>query len=186
MSQSALHDVVFSVVDVETTGLSAARDRVTEIAVVQVQNGQIIHTYTSLVNPCCKIPPFIQQMTGITDAMVQGAPRFGQLQEGIVSLLQGTVLVAHNARFDQGFLAAELERCQCLLPTTVVVDTVALARRTIKGLVNYRLETLCQHFGLKSGGHRALGDAMATAQLLLILIAAGAEERLAATIQKVV
>jgi len=185
VSQSLLHNVVFSVVDVETTGLSANRDRVTEVAVVHVQNGQIIHTYVSLINPECEIPPFVQQMTGITQAMVQEAPKFHQIRADVERLLQGTVLVAHNARFDHGFLTSEFGRCQCALPALSVVDTVALARRTIKGVVNYRLETLCQHLGLKTGGHRALGDAMATAQLLLILLGAGAEERLAASLSKV-
>ncbi|KAF0193836.1 MAG: DNA polymerase III subunit epsilon [Bacillota bacterium] len=186
MSQSLLHNVVFSVVDVETTGLSANRDRVTEVAVVQVRNGQIVHTYTTLINPECDIPPFVQQMTGITQSMVQGAPKFSQIRADIDRLLQGTVLVAHNARFDQGFLTAEFGRCKCALPEIAIVDTVALARRTLHGMVNYRLETLCQHLGLKSGGHRALGDATATAQLFLVLLGAGAEEKIAASLGKAI
>lgn len=185
MSQSLLHNVLFSVVDVETTGLSAHRDRVTEIAVVQVRNGQIVHTYTTLINPECDIPPFVQQMTGITPSMVQGAPKFSQVRADIDRLLRGTVLVAHNARFDQGFLTAEFGRCEYAMPNLAVVDTVALARKTIRGIVNYRLETLCQHLGLKSGGHRALGDATATAQLFLILLGAGAEDNIAASLGKV-
>ena len=151
MRQSLLHNVVFSVVDVETTGLSASRDRVTEIAVVQVRNSQIVHTYTTLINPECDIPPFIQQMTGITQSMVHGAPKFDQVRADIDRLLRGTVLVAHNARFDQGFLKAEFGRCQFVLPELAVIDTVALARKTINGIVNYRLETLCQHLRLTSG-----------------------------------
>lgn len=184
MNQSVLRDVIFSVVDVETTGLSAHRDRVTEIAVVQVRNGEIVHTYTTLINPECDIPPFVQQMTGITPSMVQGAPKFNQVAADLDRLLRGTVLVAHNARFDQGFLTAEFGRCKCALPELVVVDTVALARKTIRGIVNYRLETLCQHLGLKPGGHRALGDATATAQLFLILLGAGAEDKIAASLGK--
>ena len=184
MSQSLLHNIVFSVVDVETTGLSAHRDRVTEFAVVQVRNGQIVHTYTTLINPECDIPLFVQQMTGITPSMVLGAPKFNQVSADIDRLLRGTVLVAHNARFDQGFLTAEFGRCQCAMPELAVIDTVALARKTLTGIVNYRLETLCQHLGLKSGGHRALGDATATAQLFLILLGAGAADKVAASLGK--
>jgi len=186
LSQSLLLDIVFSVVDVETTGLSAQRDRVTEVAVVQVQNGQIIHTYSSLINPECPIPPFIQQMTGISDAMVQGAPLFKQVCPSLERLLAGTVLVAHNARFDKSFLAAEFGRCQISLPELSVVDTVSLARRTVQGLTNYKLETLCGHFGFEAGGHRALSDALVTAKILLELMKAGADERLALTLRKVV
>lgn len=180
-----LPHVVFSVVDVETTGLSSQQDRVTEIAIVQIQNERIVHTYTSLINPCCPIPPFIQHMTGITDAMVQVAPKFDSIQMELTRLLQGTVLVAHNARFDESFLRAEFSRCDCVFPQLVVVDTVALARRTVKGLQNYRLETLCRHFDLTPGGHRALGDALATAELLLNLIRLGATEKLAKHLSKV-
>lgn len=175
---SVNRDFVYSVVDVETTGLSAQHDRVTEIAVVKVQRGQIIHTYSSLINPERPIPQFIQQMTGITDFMVRNAPRFGEVQEHIAGLLESTVLVAHNARFDYGFLQAEFGRCASRLPERPLVDTVSLARKNIKGLANYRLSTLCDHLGLTPGGHRALGDATATAQLLIQLFAAGAEEQL--------
>lgn len=171
-------DYVYSVVDVETTGLSAQHDRVTEIAVVKVHRGQIIHTFSSLINPERPIPPFIQQMTGITDSMVRNAPRFGEVGEHLAGLLDGTVLVAHNARFDYGFLQAEFGRCSFELPETPLVDTVPLARKSIKGLANYRLSTLCEHLGLAQGGHRALGDATATAYLLMQLLADGAEEQL--------
>jgi len=163
---------IFSVVDVETTGLSPERDRVTEVAIVRVQGGKITHSYSSLINPERPIPPFIQQMTGITDAMVGKAPKFAEILPSIASNLAGTVFVAHNVRFDIGFLAAEFARAQTAFPPLERIDTVALARSELKGLSNYRLETLCGHLGLAVGGHRALGDATVTAQLLLRLLGA--------------
>jgi len=166
---------IYSVVDVETTGLSPERDRVTEVAIVRVQGGQIIYSYSSLLNPERPIPLFIQQMTGITDAMVAKAPTFAQVLPAITSHLAGTVLVAHNVRFDQGFLAAEFARARSVFPVLERIDTVALARREMRGLPNYRLETLSKHLGVAVGGHRALGDATVTAYLLLRLLGASPE-----------
>ncbi|MBT9134963.1 MAG: putative ATP-dependent helicase DinG [Firmicutes bacterium] len=163
---------IFSVVDVETTGLSAERDRVTEVAIVHVQADKIFRTYATLVNPGRPIPPFIQQMTGITDAMVAGAPTFAEVAQIISANLAGTVFVAHNVRFDHGFLKAEFARANHAFPPLTLVDTVALARQGLRGLPNYRLETLCEHLGLVAGRHRALGDATVAAHLLIKLLGA--------------
>ncbi|MBS3873972.1 MAG: 3'-5' exonuclease [Firmicutes bacterium] len=166
---------IFSVVDVETTGLSPGRDRVIEVAIVRIEGGHIVHSYSSLINPERPIPLFIQQMTGITDAMVVKAPTFAEVLPAVTTHLAGTVFVAHNVKFDQGFLKAEFTRAGGEFPSLEFVDTVALARRGMRGLPNYRLETLCAHLGLAVGGHRALGDATVTAHLLLRLLAEAPE-----------
>jgi len=164
-----LTERTFSVVDVETTGLVPRYDRVTEIAVVQVRGGKIVHTYSSLINPQRPIPDGIQRMTGITDELVRKAPLFSDVHQHLHALISGTVLVAHHAQFDYGFLQAEFARCGSGIEVLSLVDTVRLARKNVKGLASYRLSTLCAHLGIAPGGHRALGDATATAHLLIQL-----------------
>ena len=101
----------YVVVDVETTGGSPfSGHRVTEIAAVVVQEGKVVEIYEQLINPEQFIPPFIARLTGITDDMVGGQPRFAEVAERIVELLTGNIFVAHNAAFDWRFVSAELER----------------------------------------------------------------------------
>src|SRR5688572_14992439 len=93
--------------DLETTGAAAYRDRITEIGLIEVDRGEYRGEWSSLVNPGCSIPTMIQQLTGITDDMVRDAPSFTELAESLHRRLEGKVLVAHNARFDHGFLSQE-------------------------------------------------------------------------------
>ncbi|HSY26525.1 MAG TPA: 3'-5' exonuclease, partial [Burkholderiaceae bacterium] len=90
-------------IDLETTGASAATDRITEIGLVEVSAGSV-NSWSSLVNPGIPIPHFIQQLTGIDDMMVRDAPSFVQLQDALLQRLNGALFIAHNARFDHGFL----------------------------------------------------------------------------------
>jgi len=152
--------------------LSPEQDRVTEVAIVRVAGNKILDSYVTLVNPGRTIPAHIQQMTGITDAMVATAPTFAEVAQAIKGHLSGTVFAAHNVRFDHGFLRAEFARAGQELPPLMLIDTVALARQGFKGLPNYRLETLCDHLGLVAGKHRALGDATVAAELLIRLLGA--------------
>lgn len=147
-------------VDLETTGGTPTGDRITEVAVIQVDAGGVTE-WSSLVNPGMSIPPFVQGLTGITNEMVAGAPRFEDLADDIEARLQGRVFVAHNARFDHGFLKQEFLRIgRAFRPA--VVCTVKLSRRLYPQQARHNLDALVARHGLRvSERHRALGDARA-------------------------
>ena len=98
----------YVLLDLETTGGNATVDRITEIAAVRVEDGIEVARWSTLVNPGVRIPPFIQSLTGISDAMVQTAPAFDEVARQLLDFLDGAVLVAHNVRFDHGFIVNEL------------------------------------------------------------------------------
>ena len=100
----------YAIVDIETTGGLATRDKITEIAIVLHDGEKVIDQYQTLVNPERSIPPYISDMTGITDQMVADAPLFCEVAKDIVLKTEGAVFVAHNARFDYGFLREEFAR----------------------------------------------------------------------------
>ena len=165
MSPSALHRCLsfhrrLAFVDLETTGGTPNGDRFTEVAVIQVdENG--VTEWSSLVNPGMSIPPFVQGLTGITNEMVAGAPRFEQLAGEIESRLHDRVFVAHNARFDHGFLKQEFLRLGRPFRPPVVC-TVKLSRRLFPQHARHNLDALVARHGLQvSDRHRALGDARA-------------------------
>jgi DNA polymerase III subunit epsilon len=168
-------DVSFLVVDVETTGISAwAGDRVTEVAAVYVNGGAVRDAFHSLVNPGRSIPPFITQLTGIDDAMVRDAPRFAEIAGELAQHMVGRVFVAHNARFDWNFLSAEYDRVARAPLESIAseqVCTVRLARRFLSHLPRRNLDAVANHYGVTiDGRHRALGDARATAHVLIGLL----------------
>jgi len=163
-----LEECGFAVVDVETTGMRpASSDRVTEVAVVLVQGTRRELLFDSLVNPGRPIPPIVSAMTGITDAMVRAAPRFEEVADRVLDALAGRIFVAHNARFDWGFVAAELHRACGLRLEGPRLCTVRLARRLVPAAESCALDALSLHFALEnSARHRAAGDALVTAALL--------------------
>jgi DNA polymerase III subunit epsilon len=167
-----LDECAFAVVDVETTGSRAAGgDRVTEVAVVVVQGARCEVVLDALVNPGRPIPPAVSMVTGITDAMVRRAPDFAELAEPLLAALAGRVFVAHNARFDWAFLAAELRRARDLVLDGHRLCTVRLSRRLVPGLPSCGLDTLTRWFGFENPArHRAGGDALVTARLLSRLL----------------
>ncbi|WP_454727321.1 MULTISPECIES: exonuclease domain-containing protein [Cupriavidus] len=145
-------------VDLETTGADATRDRITEIGVVEVGPEGIVE-WDTLVAPGVGIPPFIQQLTGITDTMVQGQPRFEDLAEDLAERLQGKLFVAHNARFDYGFLKNEFRRAGITFRADVLC-TLRLSRSLFPSVTRHGLDALIARFGLEpKGRHRALADA---------------------------
>jgi DNA polymerase-3 subunit epsilon len=162
----------FAVVDVETTGMRAAgADRITDIAVVLVKGMRRELLFDSLVNPGVPIPWRIMGLTGITDAMVRGAPPFSAVADQVIQVLSGRVFVAHNARFDWGFVSAEVRRARDLALDGPRVCTVRLARRLLPELPSRSLDALSLYFGLENHArHRAGGDALATAEVLLRLL----------------
>lgn len=163
-----IEDCGFAVVDVETTGMRAmGADRITDIAVVLVQGQRRELIFESLVNPGLPIPVWIAGLTGITDAMVREAPDFATVAGQILAALSGRVFVAHNARFDWGFVTAELRRARDLTLDGPRLCTVRLARRLLPHLESRSLDSLTYFFGLTNPArHRAAGDALATAELL--------------------
>ena len=167
-----LCDVTFCVIDFETTGSSAADCTITEIGAVKLRGGECLGTLQTLVNPGCAIPPTITVLTGITEAMVLRAPRIEQVLGTLVDFIGDSVIVAHNARFDMSFLQAALRRDDRPELTNATVDTVPLARRLLRDEVpNCKLSTLARHYRLPNQPtHRALDDALATGDLLHILL----------------
>lgn len=167
-----LDECPFAVVDVETTGSSPGRgDRVTEVAVVVVHGTRCEPVFDRLVNPGRPIPPRVSQLTGITDAMVADAPPFEAIADELLAVLAGRVFVAHNARFDWGFLGSEFRRARGLALDGRRLCTVRLARRLVRGLESYALDRLMERFALATDArHRAAGDALVTARLLQRLL----------------
>jgi DNA polymerase-3 subunit epsilon len=145
-------------VDLETTGATAATDRITEIGIVEV-SAEGVSEWSSLVNPGVPISSFIERLTGISDAMVAGAPTFAALAEEVLARLQGRLFVAHNARFDYGFLRSEFKRAGYDFRATVLC-TVKLSRKLFPQHFKHSLDTLIERYGLSAAGrHRALADA---------------------------
>jgi len=160
----------FAVVDIETTGSTPQSAGITEIAIV-IHNGvEVTGKYVTLINPRHKIPPFIVNMTGISDEMVAAAPLFEDVAPQIYNLLNGRVFVAHNVSFDYSFVHYLLGRSgfQWSAPK---LCTIRLSRRVFPGLEKYGLGSLTRDLGIKiEGRHRAWGDAAATAQVLTMAI----------------
>ncbi len=168
-----LAQVTFVVVDLETTGGSPRDCAITEIGAVKVRGGQVLGELSTLVNPSQPIPPFIAALTGITDAMVAGSPRIEAVLPAWFEFSRGAVIVAHNARFDVGFLRAAAERSGVHWQPARVLDTVHLARHVLgRGEVrNHKLATLAPYFhATTTPNHRALDDARATVDVLHGLI----------------
>lgn len=153
-----------ALVDIETTGGKAIRDAITEIAVVLIDNGVVTGSWQTLLNPGVPIPPFITQLTGISSAMVKGMPRFTDIAKELLRVLENRVFVAHNARFDYGFIKQALKR-ESLEYTTQPLCSVKLSRALFPGFKSHSLDALIQRFHLKlPSRHRAFGDCLAIAQ----------------------
>jgi DNA polymerase III epsilon subunit family exonuclease len=173
----------FVVFDLETTGLSAGRDRICEIGAQRVVELELTDSFETLVNPGVPLPPVVSSLTGITSRSLLGAPPPQSAVRRFVEFAGDAVLVAHNARFDLGFLDRQVERLTGRRVAAPVVDTVWLARRLLDGrLRRVGLASLAHFFGTSVAPcHRALPDAQATAEVLLALIGL-AQERGARTV----
>lgn len=163
-----LPEVTFVVVDLETTG-GSADDTITEIGAVKVRGGEVLGEFQTLVNPAAPIPPLIAVLTGITNQMVATAPRLSAVLPSFLEFAAGSVLVAHNAGFDIGFLKRACASHDHQWPGLPVVDTVALARQVLlrDEVPNVKLATLAHYFrATVTPNHRALSDARATVDVL--------------------
>ena len=167
-----LRDVTFCVIDLETTGGSPTDCQITEVGAVKLRGGECLGTFQTLVNPGCAIPPEITVLTGITHSMLLPAPRIETVLPSLLEFVGDAVIVGHNIRFDLSFLNAALQHAERPRLANRHVDTVALARRLVREEVpNCKLGTLASHFGLPNRpSHRALDDALATGDLLHLLL----------------
>ncbi len=174
-------DLVF--VDLETTGGNAAWHRVTEIGIVRIAAGECVEQWSTLVNPECRIPPYIETFTGISNAMVADAPRFADVADEVQRRLRGAVFVAHNARFDYSFLRSEFRRIGANFLARVLC-TVKLSRRLYPQQHRHSLDAVMQRHGLSCAArHRALGDALVLRDFWLRLRTEWPEPVLAAAVQ---
>ncbi len=135
----------YTIIDIETTGGRASRDKITEIAIIVHDGEKIIETYETLINPECYIPYGITQLTGISQDMVAEAPKFYEVAKKIVELTEGRVFVAHNVRFDYTFIREEYQRLGFTFSRRQLC-TVRLSRQAFPGLSSYSLENLIRHF----------------------------------------
>ncbi len=155
----------FAIIDVETTGGDPKRDKLTEFAVVIHDGEKIIKSFHTLINPERSIPPFITQITGITDDMVKDSPKFYEVAKEIVEITEGAYFVAHNVRFDYGFVCNEFRRLGYPYQRQTLC-TVQMSRKAFPGLPSYSLGKLVKHFDIPlKNHHRAFDDAMATTSL---------------------
>lgn len=170
-----LSSLSFAVVDVETTGGRALHgDRITEIAIVTVRDGEVKEVYETLVNPERAIPPFIMNLTNISWEMVRDKAPFRGVCQHVVRALEGHVFVAHNATFDWRFVSTEVARASGRELTGRRLCTVRLARRLLPQLRSRSLDWVARHYDVEIAPgmrHRAAGDALATAHCLLRLLA---------------
>ena len=173
IGETQLSETTFAVIDLETSGGSPkAGAGITEIGVVKVRGGAVLGTFQSFVDPGHSLPPFITQLTGITDEMLLSAPFIDEVLPSLFEFLGSpdeTVLVAHNSPFDMSFLKAAALAHEFAWPHYLTVDTARLARAVLDHdeVVNCKLGTLAEFFNAQtSPNHRALDDALATVDVL--------------------
>ena len=167
-----LFETDFVVFDLETTGAKTPPCRVTEIGAYRIRRGKIVGEFETLVNPETLIPPFIADLTGITNSMVRRAPKFREVAADFLDFIGDAVLVAHNAHFDMRFLNHEIGRiydgCRVANPS---LCTVHLSRKLLPHIENHRLHTVAGYYSINiENRHRAAGDAHATAKIFVNLL----------------
>ena len=161
---------MYAIIDIETTGQSPAKGKITEIAIF-IHNGfEITDSFSSLINPECDIPGFITSLTGIDNEMVRNAPKFYEVARQIVEITQDKIFVAHNVSFDYKFIQEEFKRLGYDYQR-MTMCTVRMGRKFIPGHKSYSLGKICDELGISiHGRHRAAGDALATVKLLEIIL----------------
>jgi DNA polymerase-3 subunit epsilon len=156
---------VYAIIDIETTGGNASRERITEIAIYVHDGVKLVNEYQTLVNPECKVSPFVARLTGISDEMLKNAPKFYEIARQIVEITEGCTFVAHNAAFDYSFVKQEFLNLGYKYKRPVLC-TVKMSRKLLPGHKSYSLGNLCNSLGIQiTSRHRAAGDALATVKL---------------------
>jgi DNA polymerase-3 subunit epsilon len=163
-----IEEAHFVVVDVETTGMSPVDDRITEIAMMKVQNGTLVDEFSTLVNPLRTIPAYITSMTGIDNVMVHDAPTAREVIPFVAEFLEGAVFVAHNSEFDWGFVRQTAMRERGIELKNPRLCTVRLSHKILPHLPSKSLGPVAQFLQIKiPERHRASGDAYATSLVLV-------------------
>ena len=156
-----IEHVTFVAFDTETTGFSPREDRIVELGAVRFRDGEIVEQRSWLVNPQRKIPYWARRVHGIDDAMVEDQPRFKEVYPEFTEFIEGSVLIAHNARFDISFIVEETRRAGFNPPPNEVIDSLPLFKKWFPGSDSYSLEALAEHLEIrKHEFHRAVADAM--------------------------
>lgn len=155
----------YVILDVETTGFSSKTEKIIEIALQKVANGEPTDKFTSLVNPGKALPARIVALTGITDAMLENAPNFSGIAKDVKQFIGNSIVLAHNAVFDLGFLNEAFRQCG-IKSSFQYLDTIKIAKMAYPGLPNYKLETLISKLDLaEKQSHRAMDDVQCTLKL---------------------
>lgn len=166
---------MYAIIDIETTGGSSRLEKITEIAVYLHDGKKITGEFLTLINPERNIPYFITNLTGITNEMVEDAPKFYEVAKDIIELTEGRTFIAHNARFDYSFLREEFKSLGYNYKRKLL-DTVALSRKLFPGYRSYSLGNICRDLGIEiTDRHRASGDAFATVKLFEMCMIKDAE-----------
>ncbi len=166
---------MYAILDIETTGGSPKNCKITEIAIFIHDGNKVVDEYSTLINPEVTIPYFITNLTGISNEMVENAPRFFEVAKKIVEITEGKIVVGHNVNFDYGFIKEEFKQLGYEFSRKTLC-TVKLSRKIIPGHRSYSLGKICENIGISiNGRHRAAGDAFATVQLFEHLMRVSAE-----------
>lgn len=175
---SAKFTDAFVVFDIETTGFSSKNDKIIEIGAVKIKGGEIVDRFSTFVNPKDSIPYSITELTGITDEMVENEPIIDEVLPRFVEFIGDSVIVAHNANFDMSFINKNIQHLNLKKLNNPVMDTVSLARFLYPELKRVKLNTVAKHLGVSlENHHRAVDDAKATADILLISLKKLEEEK---------
>lgn len=163
---------MFAIIDIETCGqrFEFRKGRITEISILLHDGLSVTEKFTSLINPECYISPYFISISGITNEMVENAPKFYEVAKKILEMTEGRIFVAHNVGFDYGFIKEEFASLGYKFKRDTLC-TVRLSRKLIPGMLSYSLGNLCESLGIGiENRHRAEGDATATAKLFDILM----------------
>lgn len=175
---------LYCIVDIETTGGSAASSGITEVSIYVHDGEKVINHFTTLINPGHKIPLYITSLTGISNAMVAFAPTFNEVADKIYDILCGKIFIAHNVNFDFSFLRHHLKECGYNLVVKKLC-TVRLSRKVFTGVSSYSLGNLCRSLSIPiENRHRADGDARATVLLFEKLLAANCQSHIDEMLKK--
>ena len=161
---------MYAIIDIETTGGNSRFDKITEVAIYKHDGEKVVDEFVSLINPECKIPYYITELTGINDSMVRTAPKFYEVAKRIVQITEGCTFVAHNAKFDYNFIHNEFKQLGYDYHRNTLCS-VRLSRHLLPGHSSYSLGKLCRDLGIEiTARHRAAGDALATVKLFEMLL----------------
>ena len=153
----------YTVIDIETTGLSCEKNEIIELSAIRIRNNKIIKEFSSLVKPQGKINYFIKQLTGISNEMVKTAPSIAKVLPEFMNFISTDTLIGHNIKFDLRFISHNLQIYTPQKLNNSKIDTMQLSRKYLPELTNHKLQTLAEHFNINTKGHhRALTDCIIT------------------------